>query len=342
MATMTCPRCQAPLDTHEASRLVLHGCPSCGGIWLDGAASQRVVESIDPGVIEAADAESHGARARADVERPAACPICARPLDRMRIEQAAVDVDACREHGVWFDRDELQRVIRAVAPRRTTPVPMAPSAPSLQQPQVPAAPNAAPQRTLAGGVPYIAGAPIAAAQVAQPAASSSVPYVAGNAAQAAAPSAGGLANPAAAFFTDDSGAPAAGAAAAPPAQSSGWGVGKTALAVGGGVAAVAGVAYVATETDFGRNVVRSLTGSNPGAQQHPGYGAQQQGGYAQQGYGGAQQQGGYGAQQGLGGVAGLAGAFGLGGGGGAEPYGAPTPQQPDGLAEIGSVLSKLF
>src|SRR5205823_2997019 len=124
------------LDTHQAARLVLHGCTTCGGIWLDADASQRVVESIDPTVVAAADEEARAARVQPNVEAVAPCPVCQRALERMPIEQARVMVDACPGHGVWFDRDELQLVVRAVAPTTNAPMPLAQNAPA-QQPMPP-------------------------------------------------------------------------------------------------------------------------------------------------------------------------------------------------------------
>ena len=218
---MNCPRCNLELDSHQATRVLLHGCPGCGGVWLDGEASRRVVEAIDPTVVGAADEESRRARQlQVDVARVAPCPVCAQPLRRMPIEQAQVDVDACAQHGVWFDRDELQRVIRAVAP----PAPTA--AQYFSPTNEPPAPMA-------------------------PAGSANV-----------------NAMPAAAFFTDDSSAapPMPGAApGAAPGAGGGWGLGKTALAVGGGVAAVAGVGYLATHTNLGRQALSGVMGSGGGA-----------------------------------------------------------------------------
>ena len=279
---MDCPRCRTPLDSHVASRLTLHGCPSCGGVWLDAEASHKVVEAIDPDVIAAADAEGQAARVRANVDAAAPCPVCQRALDRMPIEQARVVVDACREHGVWFDRDELQTVMRAVAPAPTQQ-PAAPAAAAAPSYDIPAAKFFSATNT--------APAPIGGAGA--------------SAGAGAGAGAGAAAIPAAAFYTND----LSGNDAAPAQpQPTGWTPGKTALAVGGGVAAVAGVAYVATQTDFGREIVQKLEG-HPNAQQ---YGNAQYGPPMQQ-----QQQ-----QQ--------------------QPFWSQSPQQPGGLAALGSVLSKLF
>jgi len=219
---MDCPRCRVPLSPHSAPRLVLFGCLRCGGLWLDGDTSRRVVEALDPNAMSAAHEASSRASVRVDDTQTIACPSCARTLERMRIEAANVQVDCCRDHGVWFDRDELPRVVDAVVPKqRNTPVPMA------NAPVSPTSP-AAPQQT----------APVGPTQYQAP----------GMLEQPWTPNLPGLAS--AQGFNPAQPAPTQQAPQPPgqPAQPQGssWGAGKTALAVGAGAVAVAGVAYVAT------------------------------------------------------------------------------------------------
>jgi Zn-finger nucleic acid-binding protein len=266
---MNCPRCNVPLEPHQASRVLLHGCAQCGGLWLDGEASRRVVEAIDPTVMTAADAESRRARAlQVDVTRVAPCPVCAQPLKRMPIDQAHVDVDACEQHGVWFDRDELQRVISAVAPPPAQNAqPMQPPATQAAQPMPPAAsPTAQPMQQPAAPAP---GGGFPAAAFFSPTNEAPAPLQQPGSAGSAGTNVNAM--PAAAFFTDTGGgspqAPGVpgvpGAPGAPQAGGGGWGLGKTALVVGGGVAAVAGVGYLATHTDVGRRVISGATGPGP-------------------------------------------------------------------------------
>ena len=238
---MNCPRCNLALQAHQAQRVLLQGCATCGGLWLDGEASRRVVEAIDPTVVSAADEESRRARSlQVDVTRVAPCPVCAQPLKRMPIVQALVDVDACEQHGVWFDRDELQRVIRAVAP--------APASPAAPAPAL--APALAPTSATAGG-----GFPAAA--FFSPTNEAPAPMQA--------PSADVNVMPAAAFFTQpDGGAPPVpGFPGARPQADDQWGLGKTALVIGGGAVAIAGVGYLATHTNVGRDVISGVTRPGP-------------------------------------------------------------------------------
>lgn len=199
---MNCPRCTTPLTVQQAGNLSMNCCYQCGGLFLDGAASKRVVDAVDPGAIAASQHVSQHAKSAAATDAIAPCPVCIKPLDRMPIPAASVTVDVCREHGVWFDRDELQRVVQAVG------------AP---------APAAAPQQPLAPGM--AAGQYVAPGWLDQ---SAQKPF-------------GGM--------------PQMGAATPQQPEQGGWSAGKTALAVGGGLAAVAGVAYVASHTDLGKQAM---------------------------------------------------------------------------------------
>lgn len=121
-----CPACgeelQAvgPAEERAAYRSMprgrVMGCPVCGGVWADTAASQRVAAAIDPEIIAAAaEAEDHAAMLGAslpDDSRPRACPECGGALGRVR--SAGTTVDACARHGTWFDRGELGKVARAL------------------------------------------------------------------------------------------------------------------------------------------------------------------------------------------------------------------------------------
>lgn len=289
---MNCPRCQRPLTTHQAPRFTMFACTGCGGMWLDGAASRTVVAAVDPVAMQAADSVARAAEQAVDVNAQAACPQCRNAMERMPIQAAGVVVDTCREHGVWFDRNELQQVVRAVAgPGAGAPQPPPPPAyDAAPQPPAPPAYNAAPQ-----------GAPAAPAQNLPP---GMLPgqYVAPG-------------------WTDGQNAPAASAMQMPqagppiggmapgmspgqyqapgwadpqtgqlPPQQQGqpWSTAKTALAVGAGVAAVGGLAYVATHTDAGRSLLNAVTGDappNPYGAPPPQQGWQQPQGWQQQGQG---------------------------------------------------------
>ncbi|MGZ3453009.1 MAG: zf-TFIIB domain-containing protein [Polyangiales bacterium] len=267
---MNCPRCRGPLVPHQAARLVMNCCHQCGGVFLDGGASKRVVEALDPNVMATASGVSQQATAQVATEATIGCPMCNNALERLPIPAAGVTVDACREHGIWFDRDELQRVVQAVAPPGTQqqqpPPPPSmqqqpPPPPTMQQGYQPPSqqqpyqqqpyqqqvyqppPQQPPAGQLAPGMApgqYVAPGWLDGNQQPQS------PFGFGGGQQGAPPP-GAM--------------PGAGAPGGMPGmpgqpQAGGeWGLGKTALAVGGGLAAVAGVAYVASHTHMGQQAM---------------------------------------------------------------------------------------
>lgn len=118
---LVCPHCGCTLSAGRAASTTVHGCASCGGVWLDNMASQKLVSAVDPSVLSLADAASrmasmpfppHEARPR--------CPVCRGDLQPVRLEAVGVALDTCNLHGTWFDRGELQAVARSFAATRKT------------------------------------------------------------------------------------------------------------------------------------------------------------------------------------------------------------------------------
>jgi Zn-finger nucleic acid-binding protein len=125
MATITCPRCRVALHLGSTKSGPMYGCRHCGGIWLNCEMSDRLTRSLDSDTLMLADSASHHARARVETAAALTCPSCGRSLVRQTVAKARVEVDACPNHGTWFDRDELQKVARALAAGRAYGVPLA-------------------------------------------------------------------------------------------------------------------------------------------------------------------------------------------------------------------------
>lgn len=111
-----CPRCVVALFRGSVSGSELLACARCGGVWLDADASRLVVQELDVQIRHLAEQFARGTDANvgtgtADIE----CPICSKPLEQRTIATAGVEMDLCRDHGTWFDRDELGRIASVVA-----------------------------------------------------------------------------------------------------------------------------------------------------------------------------------------------------------------------------------
>jgi Zn-finger nucleic acid-binding protein len=111
-----CPCCKTRLTALTAGDVSLYECVKCAGFWAD----TDTFESI------CADGEKQAAvlsfaGARADVNEPPSkisyvpCPACKRLMNRSNFARSSgVIVDLCKQHGVWFDAEELPKIIAFV------------------------------------------------------------------------------------------------------------------------------------------------------------------------------------------------------------------------------------
>jgi Zn-finger nucleic acid-binding protein len=109
-----CPHCQVDLQPLSLGGTALQECPRCGGLWI----STDVFEHI------CADRETQAAVIVLKLPPPVLvnprvrylkCPQCARLMNRKQYsEGSGVILDICAEHGLWFDRGELRRIIEFI------------------------------------------------------------------------------------------------------------------------------------------------------------------------------------------------------------------------------------
>lgn len=115
---LDCPRCREPLAAVAVGSVSLRECRGCGGSWVGAAAFERICAEREQ---QAAVLGALGQPADASGDAPAPpasyvpCPICRRLMNRMNFARSSgVIVDVCKGHGVWFDRDELSRIVAFV------------------------------------------------------------------------------------------------------------------------------------------------------------------------------------------------------------------------------------
>lgn len=116
-----CPRCLRELNTYQAGVFVVDACLSCGGLFIDNAASQELVRAFDRDLVGIATTigigkgETIGANV---IQRNLGCPKCTSNLMPVHLPSASAEIDVCAEHGTWFDANELPKVARAYRRRR--------------------------------------------------------------------------------------------------------------------------------------------------------------------------------------------------------------------------------
>jgi Zn-finger nucleic acid-binding protein len=114
MSKLECPRCgQTLLKKHEGC-IEVSVCPSCAGMWAKPALTRQMAQLLEVAkaarrIAEDADQRAPFGGSVGNVDIP--CPVCSRVMARLLFENAQVVLDTCNEHGTWFDRGEMQRMV---------------------------------------------------------------------------------------------------------------------------------------------------------------------------------------------------------------------------------------
>lgn len=109
---MNCPACRQAMIVLELDQVEIDYCTVCLGIWLDAGELEVLLE-------DAAQARHllHSFRPAQTDEKLRKCPICLTKMEKVnvgRVEDRTELIDRCpKNHGFWFDRGELQRVLQA-------------------------------------------------------------------------------------------------------------------------------------------------------------------------------------------------------------------------------------
>jgi Zn-finger nucleic acid-binding protein len=97
----------------------MHLCDGCGSAWVardtfealcaDREQRGRVASTFGA-------PETAAARPKSGGVRYLSCPSCRKLMNRVNFgHTSGVVVDVCKPHGIWFERDELRRVLDFVA-----------------------------------------------------------------------------------------------------------------------------------------------------------------------------------------------------------------------------------
>ena len=96
-------------------------CGACGGLWLDNAVFQ-LLEQRASSAASSGDTRLHQQLRGRPASGPdphgryyRACPVCGTLMHRRNYgRRSGILIDLCSEHGVWFDMEELDRIIHWV------------------------------------------------------------------------------------------------------------------------------------------------------------------------------------------------------------------------------------
>lgn len=118
--TLKCPSCRdASLFSRGLGGVNLASCADCGGVWADAGSFKKLCEDRET---QSAYMGEGSALARPKASDPSQddiryrpCPACAELMNRFNFAGCSgVILDACKPHGVWFDADELRRIVEFI------------------------------------------------------------------------------------------------------------------------------------------------------------------------------------------------------------------------------------
>lgn len=118
-----CPACQTALQTLNIGKgnlpFYIERCAQCQGLFFDPGELDALVRETVQGVYSIDPLRLAALRENAPAEperiqyRP--CPVCHKLMNRQNFgERSGIIIDRCREHGVFLDAGELQRVFQWV------------------------------------------------------------------------------------------------------------------------------------------------------------------------------------------------------------------------------------
>lgn len=108
---MDCAVCRNPMITLELDHVETDYCLVCRGIWLDSGELEQLLG--DSG--KAREVLGSFQPVQHIQETPRRCPICGKKMEKVLVgpESSSVLLDRCpKEHGLWFDRGELEAVLQ--------------------------------------------------------------------------------------------------------------------------------------------------------------------------------------------------------------------------------------
>ena len=108
-----CPRCRRPLQLVEIDAVRIRECGRCGGFWSATETFEELCSNSEQqaSVLGFIGSDAHPHAHPATISY-VPCPDCGELMNRSNFARSSgVIIDICKQHGVWFDADELPKII---------------------------------------------------------------------------------------------------------------------------------------------------------------------------------------------------------------------------------------
>ena len=118
-APRPCPRCCEPLAAVVLGSTKALECAHCSGLWIDTATFNEICADREKQAAVIAE-DSPALQPSIPFPSPDSihyvpCPVCTKLMNRVAFAHGSgVVLDVCKADGVWFDQDELRRIVEFI------------------------------------------------------------------------------------------------------------------------------------------------------------------------------------------------------------------------------------
>lgn len=110
-----CPRCKIKLSLIQIGETALCECAKCDGLWIDVETFEEVCANQEKQAEVLRSIEQNLTHKNPSKIQYVPCPDCGHLMNRSNFARVSgVIVDICKKHGIWFDAEELPRVIEFI------------------------------------------------------------------------------------------------------------------------------------------------------------------------------------------------------------------------------------
>jgi Zn-finger nucleic acid-binding protein len=113
-----CPRCKTEMEHVLVGKTQIEECPRCEGIWADAESVREICANQEQQAAVLGLPTSTPAPELGNIEQHihyVPCPVCHNLMNRVNFAHcSAVVVNVCNQHGTWFDKDQLRRVVEFI------------------------------------------------------------------------------------------------------------------------------------------------------------------------------------------------------------------------------------
>jgi Zn-finger nucleic acid-binding protein len=110
-----CPRCKIKLKSLQIREIALRECERCEGFWADAETFGEICANHEKQAAVLLSIEQNTHHLQPPKIQYVPCPECRNLMNRNNFARSSgVIIDSCKQHGVWFDAEELPKIIEFI------------------------------------------------------------------------------------------------------------------------------------------------------------------------------------------------------------------------------------